>query len=165
MRAQLNFVRQQGFPEATSDGGGVRYAALMFQPRLVGILVPIGLALQEGAFFLGLGVLLWWNAAFPRLNPFDALYNRLVANPRGMPRLEPAPPPRRFAQGMAGTLMVGIGLSLLAGWRGLAWSLEAVLVLALGALIVGRFCLGSYLYLLLTGRAELANRTLPWSAS
>jgi hypothetical protein len=28
-------------------------------------------------------------------------------------------------------------------------------------LIFGRFCLGSYLFLLLTGQARFANRTLP----
>jgi hypothetical protein len=30
-------------------------------------------------------------------------------------------------------------------------------------LIFGRFCLGSYLFLLLTGQARFANRTLPWA--
>jgi hypothetical protein len=34
---------------------------------------------------------------------------------------------------------------------------------SLGALILGRFCLGSYLFLLFTGQGAFANRTLPWS--
>ena len=34
---------------------------------------------------------------------------------------------------------------------------------ALGALVFGRFCLGSYLYHLLRGETSFANRTLPWS--
>jgi hypothetical protein len=34
---------------------------------------------------------------------------------------------------------------------------------ALAALIFGRFCLGSYLFLLFTGRLGFANRTLPWA--
>jgi hypothetical protein len=63
---------------------------------------------------------------------------------------------------MAGTFMLGIGLSLLAGRPALALALETLLVLALGALVLGRFCLGSYLYLLLTGQAAYANQTLPW---
>jgi hypothetical protein len=34
---------------------------------------------------------------------------------------------------------------------------------ALGALVLGRFCLGSYLYHVLRGETTFANRTLPWS--
>ena len=63
---------------------------------------------------------------------------------------------------MAGTFMLAIGVALLLGSRGLAWSLEAVLLAALGALI-GRFCLGSYVFHLVSGHAGFANRTLPWS--
>ena len=64
---------------------------------------------------------------------------------------------------MAGTFMLAIGLSLLSGWSILAWALEALLLGALGALIFGRFCLGSYLFLLITGQAAFANITLPWA--
>jgi hypothetical protein len=65
---------------------------------------------------------------------------------------------------MAGSFMLGIGLSLLFGWSILAWILEGLLLAALGALIFGRFCVGSYLFLLLTGRAGFAIRTLPWAS-
>jgi hypothetical protein len=122
-----------------------------------------GLALQAWSYFLTLSAILWWNVACPRLNPFDALYNQFVAKPRGLPRLAPAPAPRRFSQAVAGTFMLGIGLSLLSGRHTLAWVLEAVLVAALVALIFGRFCLGSYLFLLFTGEGRFANRTLPWA--
>jgi hypothetical protein len=64
---------------------------------------------------------------------------------------------------MAGTFLLVIGILLANGMRGLAWAVEALLVLALVALIFGRFCLGSYTFLLFTGRAGLANRTLPWA--
>jgi hypothetical protein len=39
------------------------------------------------------------------------------------------------------------------------------LLAALAALIFGRFCLGSYLFLLFTGQVEFANRTLPWAGT
>ena len=161
-RAELNFVRQQGLQSASMESCAYQYPALMWQPRAIGVLVLVGLILQPWPYFLALGVLLWWNAAVPALNPFDALYNVLVARPRGRLRLGPAPAPRRFAQGMAGTFMLGIGMSLRAGAYPLAWVLEGFLVVALAALIFGRFCLGSYLYLMLTGRADEAQRTLPW---
>ena len=107
----------------------------------------------------------WWDVLVPSRNPFDAVYNRLVAVPRSLPRLAPAPAPRRFAQGMAGTFMIAAGVSLLMGWHAAAYVVEAMPVVALSALIFGKFCLGSCIYHLLTGQAGFANRTLPWSES
>jgi hypothetical protein len=163
MATDLNFVRQQGLLDATPETCAYQYPALMWQPRVIGILVLVGLATQSPAWFLALSALLWWNVVLPQLNPFDAVYNALVATPKGRPRLGPAPGPRRFAQAMAGTFMLAIGLSLLYGWTKLAWALEALLLAALVALIFGRFCLGSYLFLLITGQGGYARRTLPWA--
>ncbi len=108
MALKLNFVRQQGFLEASSDTCGYQYPALMWQPRAMGILVLVGLVLQSGPYFLALSALLWWNVIVPSLNPFDLLYNLLVARRKGAPRLNPAPAPHRFSQGMAGTFMLAI---------------------------------------------------------
>jgi len=163
MAADLNFVRQQGLRDATPASCAYQYPALMWQPRAIGVLFLVGLATQSPTWFLALWVLLWWNAVFPRLNPFDAVYNAFVATPKSRPRVGPAPAPRRFAQAMAGTFMLAIGLSLLGGRTTLAWTLEGLLLVALVALIFGRFCVGSYLFLLLTGQSGFAKRTLPWA--
>lgn len=163
MTAELNFIRQQGFREASAESCAYQFPALMWQPRIIGVLVLAGVLVQSWVYFLVLWVLLWWNAALPRLNPFDILYNVLVARPRSLPSPGPAPSPRRFAQLMAGGFMLAIGAALWSGSRGIAWSLEAVLLAALGALILGRFCLGSYVFHLVTGQGSFANRTLPWS--
>jgi hypothetical protein len=163
MSGEMNFVRQQGFRNASAQSCGFQYPALMWQPRVIGVLVVIGLVIQSGPFFLALSAVLWWNVALPQLNLFDLLYNNLVAKPRGRPLLGPAPAPRRFSQGMAGTFMLGIGLSLVSGWHILAWCLEGLLVAALAALIFGRFCVGSYVFHLVTGQAGFANKTLPWA--
>jgi hypothetical protein len=64
---------------------------------------------------------------------------------------------------LAGTLMAGAGLAIIAGWPRLAWVFEGILALAIGALVFGRFCLGSYLFHLLRGERSFAHRTLPWS--
>lgn len=165
MTAEMNFVRQQGFRDASPAACASQYPALMWQPRAIGSLVVLGLVLQAGLYFIALSVLLWWSVAFPQLSPFDALYNHLVAKPRGLARLNPAPGPRRFAQAMAGTFMFAIGMSLLSGWSTLAWALEGLLLAALAALIFGRLCVGSYLFLLVTGQAAFAKRTLPWARS
>ncbi len=161
--AKRQFVRQQGFRDAPAASCGYQYSSLMFQPRLLAAIILLAILLQSAAMFLVLAGVLWWNVLVSPRNPFDALYNWAIAAPRHLPPLTPAPAPRRFAQGMAGTFLGGAGLALLAGWPGLAWTLEGVVAIALGALLLGRFCLGSYLYHLLRGETRFANRTLPWS--
>jgi hypothetical protein len=163
MNSKLNFVRQQGFPDASPEACSYLYPALMWQPRVIAILFFVGLAFQSAPFFLAQGALLWWNAILPAFNPFDALYNR-VAKPKSVPRLPPAPAPRRFAQAEAGTIIAVIGLALFGEVNLLAYILEGLALASLGALVFGRFCQGSYLYLLFTGQSATANRTLPWSA-
>jgi len=160
--AEVNFVQQQGFRSISESECGTRYPALMFQPRLTGILVAVGAVTQAWPLFLVLGAVVWWSALVPLMNPFDAIYNGFVAGPRRLPRLAPAPGPRRFAQGMAGTFMLGIASSLLLKRWGLAWALEGLLLAALAALIFGKFCLGSYVFHLVGGETAFANRTLPW---
>ena len=161
--SECNFVSQQGFRNTGADTCGSRFSALMFQPKIVGTVVIIALVLQNAPLFICLSAILWWNVLLPALNPFDALYNARIAGPKGLPPLTPAPAPRRFAQGMAATFMLAIGISLLSGWHVAAWILEVLLVAAFSALIFGKFCLGSYIYHLLRGDAEFANRTVPWS--
>ena len=63
----------------------------------------------------------------------------------------------------AALFLSGAGLAFLGGWPSLSWILQGVVAIALGALVLGRFCLGSYLYHLLRGDTSFANRTLPWS--
>jgi hypothetical protein len=161
--AKRHFVRQQGFRDAPAASCAYQYSALMFQPRLLVGIILVAILLQSAAVFLTLSGILWWNVLISPRNPFDALYNWAIAAPRNLPPLTPAPAPRRFAQGMAGTILGGAGLALLAGWPRLAWALEGLVTIALGALVLGRFCLGSYLYHLLRGDTSFANRTLPWS--
>jgi hypothetical protein len=137
------------------------YKALMFQPRLIGILIVASIALQRAESFLVLSAILWWNVFFPGLNPFDALYNALIAAPRGLPRLGPAPAPRRFAQGMVGTFMLLVGISLLQGWSTIAWIAEALIAVAMLDLFLRRFCLGSALFNLIYKRNTLATAGEP----
>ena len=153
-----HFVEQQGFPVAPSASCDLQYSTLMFQPRLIGAIVAIGLIAQSPILFLAMADVLAWNVVLPRLNVFDALYTILVARPRGLPAPSPAPAPRRFAQGLAATFMLGIGLSLIGGNMILAIVLEVLLAAALVALIAGRFCLGSYLYHLIRGARRGSTR-------
>jgi hypothetical protein len=162
MSSASNFVQQQGFSKAEPSSCGLQFSALMFQPRLIGLLVAIGIVIQSAGLFLALAALLTWSALLPRWNPFEAVHRGLMP---GAPPLGPAPAPRRFAQGMAAMFMLGIGLSLLGGHLAFARILEGILAAALLALIFGRFCLGAYLYHLFTGNRAFANATLPWRRS
>src|SRR5262249_17128870 len=145
--SQLRFIRQQGFSARVSDER--LYTALMFQPKIVGGVVIIGVCFQNAWVFLGLSSLLWWSAVAPARNVFDAIYNVVVATPRGLPRLGPAPAPRRFAMGMAGTITLIIGSTILLDMSTTAWILEGIFIAAVASVVFGRFCVGSYLFNLL----------------
>jgi hypothetical protein len=158
-----NFMRQQGFATEEDNACRMHFAGLNFQPRIMGVLVLLGIILQVPAYFFALSAMLWWNVVFPKWNPFEVFYNGAFAVPRGKPPLGPAPPPRRFAQGMAATFMLLAGWTLLEGWIVAAWIVEAFLVVAFAALLFGKFCLGSYIFHLVRGRVHFANATLPWA--
>lgn len=165
-----NFMKQQGFPEEPADACNMHFEGLYFQPRIVFPLVLLGITANALGFptvasglFLGLSAVLWWNTLRPRWNPFERAYNRLVAGPRGLAPLAPAPGPRRFAQGMAAAFLLGSALALLAGAPFVSWLFQALLVVGFSALLFGRFCLGAYVYHVLRGRVAFANATLPWA--
>ena len=108
--------------------------------------------------------LLWWNVlvAAPQSLRRPSQLAR-GAGPLGRPPLPAGAGPRRFAQAMAATTTLGVGLSLWFGSRPLALLFEAAVVTALTMLLVGRLCLGSYLFHVLRGQVAFANRTLPWA--
>ncbi|MEJ2008645.1 MAG: DUF4395 family protein, partial [Acidobacteriota bacterium] len=132
------------------------------QPSILGLLVVTAIVFQSQTLFLVLAAILVWNVVLPRLNVFERFYDWAFG--RGSkPKLEPAPAPRRFAQGMAATFMAVTGISLAFGWLTLAYVFEAFLLVALIALVAGKFCMGSYIYHTLCGRSDFANATCPWS--
>jgi Domain of unknown function (DUF4395) len=157
------FMAQQGFGDEEATRRRWHFLALQFQPAALGLLVLLGIISQSQALFFLLAAVLVWNVVLPQLNIFERIYDWVVAIPMSKPKLEPAPPPRRFAQGMAASFMLLTGLSLAMGWIIAAWVFEAFLVVALALLIAGRFCMGSYIFHILRGHRDFANATCPWS--
>ena len=98
--SKIQFIRSLGYLDPHPDDQ--LYSALMLQPRIVGGLTVIGLLLQTPWLFLALSAALWWSALVPTRSLFDAIYNYVVARPRGLAPLGAAPAPRRFAGGLAG---------------------------------------------------------------
>jgi hypothetical protein len=159
-----NFMLQQGFAEEPADACNMRFEGLYFQPRIVFALVLIAVVLQEPAIFLGLAAVLFWNVLFPALNPFEHVYNRWIARPRGRQPLTPAPAPRRFAQAVNGLFNLASGVLLLMGFTTASWIVQGLLVAAFSLLLFARFCLGAYVFHLLRGEFAFANSTLPWAS-
>lgn len=161
-RRRRNFILQQGFCEPDAGGCTAQYAGLQFQPRVILATLAVGTILPSPAIFLGLGAVLWWSALLPELNPFEAVYNATLGRRPGAYRIGRAPAPRRFTQGFAGTWSLAVAALFLGGWTTAAWVAELSLLAAVIVLAVGGFCLGSFLYHVLTGRIDFALRTLPW---
>jgi Domain of unknown function (DUF4395) len=161
--AVMNFMKQQGFTPEPPDRAALRFKGLQFQPTIVGAMMLVAILTQSPAIFLLGSAVLWLNVLVPAANPFENVYNRFVALPHGRPALTKAPGPRRFAQGMAATFMLAAGLTLLQGWTVASYFFQGFLVVAFAALLLGKFCIGAYVYHLLKGNAAFANGTCPWS--
>ncbi len=159
--SQLRFIRQQGVTTPNPDRN--LYEALMLQPRIIGCLTAVGVLLQNPWLFLTLSAVLWWGTFVPTRNLFDAIYNYLVALPRGLPRLGIAPAPRRFAQGMAATVALVVGAALLEEATVTAWIAEGVFAAGVMAAVFRDFCGAAHLYITL--RRAVQRRTSPQSAS
>jgi hypothetical protein len=141
-----NFILQQGLPEPPAASCPLQYSALLFQPRLVGLWLVVATLLQAPRLFCALAAVLWWSALAPRFNPFDAFYNWTLGRLRGT-TLTAAPAPRRFAQFLAGSFALAVGVSLALGWRMVAFVLEGFFLVAVAALVFGGFCIGSFFFI------------------
>lgn len=163
LHAKTNFLLQQGFESPSAATCPVQYEALLFQPRIVAGILLVATLTQSSILFFVLAGLLWWCALFPKLNVFDALQDLIARTRGGAGRPGPAPPPRRFAQFLAGLFSVAIGSALWSNQMITAWILTAVFATAVIALAFGGFCFGSFVYHVIRGRLGFARRTLPWA--
>jgi len=160
--AHRNFIVQQGFAEPAAATCERQYSSLLFQPRLIAFTLVAAATLEAPFVFFAFGVVLWWSALLPRLNPFDALYNWALAPSSGV-TLSMAPAPRRFSQFLGGSLALAIEASRTAGLRTTGLVLEVVLLAGVGAVVFVGFCTGSWVFHVLRGRVDLAMRTVPWA--
>jgi hypothetical protein len=161
--AKRNFILQQGFENPAPASCSLQYSALQFQPRIIFFWVLAATAFQSAAAFAVLAAVVWWNALLPRLNLFELVYNRTFGRrPAGF-QVGPAPAPRRTAQVMAGTFALAIVLLISFGYSTAAYVVEGIFLAAVLALILGGFCLGSFVYHVLRGEWKFARQTLPWA--
>jgi hypothetical protein len=64
---------------------------------------------------------------------------------------------------MAGMFALASGLLLHFGLSTAAYVLEGIFLAAVLALILGGFCLGSFVFHLLGGKGAFVRQTLPWA--
>jgi hypothetical protein len=144
--SRVRFIRQLGVTTPNVDDN--LYSALMLQPRIIAVIVALGIVVQSPLLFLVLSVVLLWSALVPSLNPFDAIYN-FVARRRGVAPLDIAAAPRRFAMGMAGTVALTIGVALAVGASITAWVFQGLFAVAVIQVVFGDICGAANLYHLL----------------
>ena len=161
--AKRNFILQLGFENPAPAVVPLQYSALVFQPKAVLIAVVAGILFQSPVIFASLGALLWWSALFPKLNPFNALYNQTIGSRPGAFRLGPSPAPRRGAETEAGAVALTSALLIQTGFSLAAYMVEAIFLTAGLAVLLGSFCTGSFTYHVLRGRWRFALQTLPWA--
>jgi uncharacterized membrane protein YccC len=161
--AEYKFLQQQGFPVSDEPSSKRLFSSLLFQPAIVGLSLLVAIIFQIPPLFIVLGLLLWFNALVPRANPFERYYDFVFGRRKFYPPLPPAPAPRRFMQGMAGTLMLLAGISLLKNWLLISYITQAFIAVAFSLLLFGKFCVGAYIYHYLTGNKSFADTTCPWS--
>ena len=158
-----NFIRQQGLESPAPGSSRALMAALLFQPWIVLLWFVAGWWARSAPAFLALSLTVALGAVLPAWNLFELLYRSLPWNRGGRALLRPAPAPRRFAQGLAAAFAAGIGFSLLAGEDRLALGIAVMFAIAIVALVLGKFCLGSFVFHLVRGRVAFALQTLPWA--
>jgi hypothetical protein len=142
--SKLQFIRSLGY--LTPDSDDQLYAALMLQPRIVGAVTATGVLFQAPGIFLALSASLGWSALVPTRSLFDAIYNNVIARPRGLAPLAAAPAPRRFAGALAALVTLAIGVALLTGASITAGVLEGLITVAVAGVVFGRACAGADLY-------------------
>ena len=160
---KYQFMKQQGFQADRTRATESHFDLLLFQPILVGSAVVVAIVFQSSVLFMVLGGILWFNTIFPGLNPFERFLDLVTGKTEKRIPLPPAPAPRRFMQGMAGTLMLLVAVSMSQGYTYLAYALQGFVAVAFSLLLFGKFCVGAYIYHVLTGNTKFANQTCPWS--
>src|SRR2546421_11478658 len=141
----------QGFA-CDSDPGIVAAAHwLRFTPIVSTFWIIVGVVSRSPLLLWGFAIVTVIGAA--GWHPFDALFNALVRRWVNAPSLPPNPVPRRFAMAVAAVWSAGAGWLMSAGLIWIGVILGSGLALAGVIVATTHFCLGSWVYQRVWGRA------------
>lgn len=140
----------QGYSHLSDQQKATVDLAQRFKPAICGVVAAAALVTQSAPVAFVSVALGYWGAFLPG-HPADLMYRAMI-KPLGAPDLGEDPVPRRFACGMAGTLLLIGALGYLLGSPVLGTIFVGATVLALAALVFADFCVGSFFYWLLVRR-------------
>lgn len=141
----------QGYGGMSDDAKRQIDLAQRFKPAVCAAVAVVAVATQSLPAAL-LGVLLGYWAAFFPYDPVDVVYRGVVQPLFHVPDLGPDPAPRRFACGMAATLLLVGALGWAAGLTVVGQVFVGMTAASLLALVVADFCSGSFVYWLVVRR-------------
>lgn len=140
----------QGYSHLSDEQKGQIDIAQRFKPAVCVAIIALALITQSLPLALGGVALGFWAALFP-YHPVDLIYGALQRSLK-VPNLGQDPTPRRFACGMAATLLLLGGLAWAAGAAVVGTIIVAVTAAALLTLVLTDFCVGSFFYWLVVRR-------------
>ena len=146
-------LNKQGFGKL-DDKAKSRYALpLRFSPAVGTILIVIGLALQSPIWLGSMALVALSGALLPSGMLIDLVYNLGVRHLFGAPPLPPTPKPRQFSYLLSTVLLASSALSYYYGLSLLGFILGGMVVIGATILTTTLWCLGSWYYRLIFGRA------------
>ena len=146
-------LNKQGF-EKLDEEAKSRYALpLRFTPAVGITLIVIGLALQSPIWLGSMALVALSGALLPNGMLIDLVYNLGVRHLFRAPPLPPTPKPRQFSYLLSTVFLAGSALSFYYGLSVLGFILGGMVVIGGAILTTTLWCLGSWYYRLIFGRA------------
>jgi hypothetical protein len=147
-------LNKQGFGKL-DDEAKFRYAfPLRFTPGVATILIVIGLTLQSPIWLGSMALVALSGALLPSGMLIDLVYNLGVRHLFHAPPLPPTPKPRQFSYLLSTVFLAGSALSFYYGLPVLGFILGGSVVIGSTILTTTLWCLGSWWYRLIFGRAS-----------
>ena len=146
-------LNRQGFVNLDEEAKA-RYALpLRFTPGVGTALIVIGLVLQSPIWLGSIALVALSGALLPSGMVIDRVYNLGVRHLFRAPALPPTPKPRQFSYLLSTGLLAGSALCLYYGLALLGSILGGIVVIGGAILTTTLWCLGSWFYRMIFGRA------------
>jgi hypothetical protein len=150
-----NNLNKQGFGKLDDEAKSCYALPLRFTPAVGTTLIVIGLALQSPIWIGSMALVALSGALLPSGMLIDLVYNFGIRHLFGAPPLPPTPKPRRFSYLLSTTFLAGSAMSFYYGLSVLGLILGGFVVIGSTILTTTLWCLGSWWYRLIFGRAAV----------
>ena len=148
-----NNLNKQGFGKLDDEVKSRFALPLRFTPGVAAILIVIGLVLQSSIWLGSMAFVALSGALFPSGMLIDLVYNLGVRHLFAAPPLPPTPKPRQFSYLLSTVFLASSALSFYYGLPVLGFILGGMVVIGATILTTTLWCIGSWWYRLIFGRA------------